>query len=162
MNRRLWLALTFAGAAALAYLLVFRPSDEERVRRQVTALSDAVAIDAAERDPRARPLRIQQAFRRVFTRSVQVDIADLVEDMHGRDELAGMAISAAETYGSVTLDFTDVRVEIDRPSQLGRVYARATLQGTDHDGHPDREARDVTMLFTEGEGEWRIASIATH
>ncbi len=162
MNRRLWLALTFAGAAALAYLLVFRPSDEDRVRRQVTALQSAVGIDAAERDPRARPLRIQQTFRQVFTRSVQVDIADLVEDMHGRDELAGMAVSAAETFRSFTLEFTNVRVEIDGPSQLGRVSARATLDGTDHDGQPQREARDVTMLFTEQDGEWRIDSIVTH
>ena len=161
MNRRLWLALTFAGAAALAYLLVLRPSDEERVRRQVTALSVSVGIDAAERDPRARPLRIQQAFRRVFTRSVRVDIADLVEDMHGRDELAGMAVSAAETFRAVTLDFTGVRVEIDGAAQAGRVDAVATLQGTDHDGQPQREVRDVTMLFTEADGEWRIASIAT-
>jgi len=161
MNRRFWLALTFAGAAALAYLLVFRPSDEERVRRQITALSGAVGIDAAERDPRARPLRIQQAFRRVFTRSVQVDIADLIEDIHGRDELAGMTVSAAETFRSVTLDFTQVRVEVDGSERLARASAVAALQGTDHDGQPQREVRNVTMLFTEVEGEWRIASIAT-
>jgi SnoaL-like domain len=161
MNRRLWIAVTFAGAAALAYLLVFRSSDEERVRRQIATLTAAVRIDAGERDPRARPIRIQQAFRRVFTPSVRVDIADLVEDMHGRDELAGMAVSAAETYRAVTLDFASVRVEIDGAERTAHASAVATLQGTDHEGQAQRAEREVTMLFEDVEGEWRIASIAT-
>ncbi len=161
MNRRLWIALTFAGAAALAYLLVFRPSDEERVRRQVAALSAAVGIDASERDPRARAVRIQRVFRQVFTRSVQVDIADLVEDMHGRDELGGMAVSAAETFHAATLDFTDLRVEVDAPARVARADAMATLHGTDHEGHAQREMRDVTLLFMNVDGEWRIASVTT-
>lgn len=155
------MALAFAGAAALAYVLFLRPRDEARVRRQIAALADAVSIDASERDPRARAIRVQQVFRRVFTRSVQVDIADLVEDKHGRDELAGMAVSAAETFDDLTLDFGDVRVEVDRPGGIARASSVVTLTGTDHDGHPQREARDVTMRFESVRGEWRIAAIAT-
>jgi hypothetical protein len=159
MKRRLWIALAFAGAA-LAYVLVFRPSDEERVRRQVAALADAVGIDPAERDPRARPLRIQRAFQRILTPWVRVDIADIVEDVHGRDELAGMAISAAETYGDLRVSFGSVHVQIDGTAKLAHVRAVATLAGTDHDGHREREDRDVTIGLENVDGEWRIAALS--
>jgi ketosteroid isomerase-like protein len=161
MNRRLWIALAFAGAAALTYVLLGRPGDEERIRRQVSALASAVGIDAGERNAAVRPLRIQQTFRHVFTRSVQVDVPDLVEDAHGRDELAGMAVSAAQTFRDLTLDFSEVRVEIDRPARRALVSAVATLAGTDYDGSPQRAVRDLTLRLEERDGEWRITSIAT-
>jgi hypothetical protein len=161
MNRRLWIAVAFAGAAALTYVLFLRPSDEERIRRQVTALTAAVRIDADEANARVRPLRIQQTFRRVFTNTVQVDVPDLVEDSHGRDELAGMAISAAQTFRDLTLAFTEMKVEIDRPARRAQVTAVATLSGSDSEGHLQRAVRDVTMRLEERDGEWRIAAIAT-
>jgi hypothetical protein len=155
------MALVFVGAAALTYALLRRPDDEARIRGQVAALADAVRIDAGERDPRARPRRIREAFRTSLAPEVQVDIADLVEDGHGRDELAGMAVSAAQTFGQLQVDFGDVRVEVDRPARRARVTAVATLAGTDLDGQPDREVRNVTLRLVDGDGEWRIASIET-
>lgn len=158
MNRRLWMALAFAGAA-LAYVLLARPGDEARIRGQIGALSAAVRIDGAEA-PRARAIRIQRAFTRIFMPSVQVDVPDLVEDMHGRDELAGMAISAAQTFRDLAVALGTVRVTTERPERPAEAEAVITVSGADHDGHPHRETRNVTMRFEKADGEWRIASIS--
>ncbi len=160
MNRRLWIALVFAGAAALTYI-VSRPGDEKRIRWLVAALAEAGGIDPAERDPGARPRRIQQAFRRILSPSVRVEVADLVEDVHARDELAGMAISAAETFGDLTVRFGDVRVEIDPAARSARVTTVVSLAGNDHDGHAARETRQVVIYLEKSDGEWRISAIVS-
>ena len=160
MNRRLWIAIAFAGAAALTYALFFRPSPEARVRRQIAALAEAVGIDRAERDPRARPLRIQRAFQRILAPTVRVEIADVVEGSHGRDELVGMAVSAAETYGDLVVSFDEVRVHVDESARFARVEAVATIAGTDHEGHREHEVRDLVVGLENVEGEWRIAALS--
>jgi hypothetical protein len=71
-----------------------------------------------------------------------------------------MAVSADQTFGDLTLDFGAVSVDVDRPEGIARASSLVTLTGTDHDGHPQREARGVIMRFESVGGEWRIAAIA--
>ena len=152
------MVLLIAGAAVLAYGLVFRRTPEERVRRQVAALADAVGIDQGERDPRARPLRILRSFRRLLAPKVHVEVTDLVEDVHARDELAGMAVSAAQTFRSLDVELTKVQVEVDASGRTALATAVAIVTGTDHDGRRVRDVRPVTMRFEDQDGEWRFAS----
>jgi hypothetical protein len=161
MSRRLWIAIAFAGAATLTYLILFRPNQEASIRRQVASLGEAVGIEPAERDPRVRPLRIQRTFERILAPSLRVNIEGVVEDVHRRDELAAMATSAAETYGDLTVTFDDVRVQLDDRCRFARVEAEATLAGADHDGNREHEEREVVMGLEKIDGDWRITALST-
>jgi hypothetical protein len=159
MNRRTWIALPLVGAAALAYFLL-RPSDEERIRWQLAALGRAVVIDPAEKDPRARPLRVHEAFQKILEPSVRVEIPGVVEDVRDRDELTGMAVAVGDTLTDLTVDLRAVRVKVEPGARAARVQASATFAGAVRGGRGDRLVREVTVRFEKVDGEWRIASIA--
>jgi hypothetical protein len=160
MIRRLAIGLTFLVAAFTTYALFFHTSEEDRIRRQVAALADAVRIDVEDRELAARAPRVRKTFVRVLGPWVRVDIPDIVEDAHGREELAGMAISAQESFASLSVRFDPRAVELERGARAARVTGAATLTGTDRDGRAYREVRPVEMRFERIDGEWSMVALA--
>jgi hypothetical protein len=159
MARRLSIGLAFAAAALVTYLVFFRVSDEERIRRNLDALAEAVRIEPRERDPAARPLRIRRTFQRVLAARVVVAIDGIVEDAHPPDELAGMAISAAETFAEMTIRFERLEVHVDGGAGRASALGVATVLGTDHDGGAYREVRPVRMRFEVVDDTWRMVAL---
>jgi phosphoribosylformylglycinamidine synthase len=160
MPRRLTIGLAFAAAALATYLLVFRVTDAERIRREIASLADAMRIDRGERDPAVRPLRIRRTFQQVLAPRVDITIEGIVEDTHPPDELAGMAISAAETFADLRVRFDRLEVEVDPSARRARVRGTATVSGMEHDGRPHAEVRGVAMRFEAIGGEWRLVALA--
>ena len=65
MNRSTWLAILGAALLAGICALVFRKSDDARIRAQLRALAGAVHAEAGENEI-LRARRIQSTFARVF------------------------------------------------------------------------------------------------
>jgi hypothetical protein len=159
MARRVVIGLAFVAAALVTYLVFFRVSDEEKIRRNLDALADAVRIEPRERDPAARPLRIRRTFQRVLAPRVQIAIEGIVEDAHPPDELAGMAISAAETFADLTVRFERLEVHVDGGANSASAVAVAIVTGTDHDGDAHREVRPIRMRFAVVDDAWRMVAL---
>ena len=149
--------------AALGYVLFFRASDEDRIRQKLTALEGAVKSGASASEIAARPLRIQQAFARIFTPRVRVDIPELEEGDRPREDLAKLVASSEGRIHGLDAAFSRVHLEIDPRAQPPRadVDALATLKGTSRgDGMRRSNVYQVTLHFEEIEEEWRISRIA--
>ena len=159
MNRSTWLAILGAALLAGICALVFRKSDDARIRAQLRALAGAVHAEAGENEI-LRARRIQSTFARVFPADAQVDVPGIHEGMAPRGELVALAVGAGRRYGAVELRFDAVNVELEKPERKAWVTATATASGTPREGSGRAESRAVVMRFVESEGEWRITSAA--
>ena len=159
MKRSTVLALLGALLIAGIYVLVFRQTDEGKIRAQLHALSSAVHLETGENQI-FRAKRIQDTFSRVFPPEAQVDVPDLHQGLAPRSELVTMAMGAGARFSTVALSFDAVRVDLEKPSRKAWVTSTATVSGATRDGVDRQESREVVMRFEESEGEWRITSIA--
>ena len=112
-----------------------------------------------ERDPAARPHRIQQAFDRILLPRVEVEVPEVIEDVYGRDDMAGMVASEAGVLRELDVDVGKLRVEVDHDARRARVTGTATLTGTSLEGHRGSDVRDLTVRFEKVDGQWRIAAL---
>jgi hypothetical protein len=160
MKKRTWIAVAAAWMLVLVYAVFLRPSEEDRIRRQLGALSEAVRVGPGDQNPVVRAARIQKAFGRILAPRVRVDVPELGEPSQDRDALAGVAMSVGGGLGSLEVGFDRVRVEIDRTGQKADVIAGVVVNAVELDGQAHREGREVTLRLDKIEGEWRITAAA--
>lgn len=163
MNNKIYLALAaLAAAAVLAYALLFRATDEDLIRQKLTALESAVKSGDSEPQAAARPLRVQQAFSRIFAPRVRVDAPELGEGDRTREELAELVYTSEERIPGLHIAFSRVHLEIDARALPPRadVAALTTVTGTDRgDATRMRNIYQVTLHFEKNQEEWRITRI---
>src|SRR4051794_21808577 len=112
MKTKLYLALAAIVVAVVGYALLFRESDEDRIRQKLTALEAAVKSGSASGPEAAsRPLRIQQSFSRIFTPRVRVDIPELASGDRSREELTALVLSGEERVSGLYVAFSQVHLE---------------------------------------------------
>ncbi len=163
MKNQLYLALAAIIAATIVYALFFRASDEDRIRQKLAAIEAAVTSRGSASEAAARPLRIQQAFARIFTPRVQVDVPEIEAGDTPREELAELVASSEGQIQGLDVAFTRVHLEIDRraPPPRADVDALATLTGTERgEGVRRRNVYQVTLHLEAIQGEWRVTRIA--
>lgn len=163
MKNKIALALAAILVAAIVYVLFFRTSDEDRIRQKLTALESAVKSGASASEIASRPLRIREAFARVFAPRVQVDVPEIQAGEQPREKLADQVASSEERIHGLDVDFEKVHVEIDPRAQPPRadVDALATVKGTGRgDGLRRRNVYQVTLHLEEIQEEWRVTRIA--
>jgi hypothetical protein len=161
MNRRLWIAVAVAVLTGTTYALFFRQSDEGLIRRQLAALATAVRVEEGPGNPVFRAVHLKDAFSRIFTRLVEMNVAELGSEPMRREDLVGATVAVEAPLQTASLDFTGVRVAIEDPPRFARVTGTATGLGVEGDGRRRVETRDFTMRFEKADGEWRIASVST-
>jgi hypothetical protein len=154
MKRSTWAAVLAAALIAGVCVLVFRRSDEGKIRAQLRALATAVHAEPGE-NALFRAKRIQDTFARVFPADVQIDVPGVHEGLAPRSKLVAFAAGAGIQYGAVDLRFDAVTVDLEKPQRRAWVTSTASANGGDRG-----ESREVVMRFVESEGEWRITSIA--
>lgn len=160
MNRRLWIAVAIAGLAGLAYAFFFRQSDEGRIRKQLAALATAVRVEDGPGNPVFRAAHVKDAFSRLFTPRVEVDVDGLARETMRREDLVAATVSAEAPFHTAALDFTFVRVAVEDPPTGARVTGTAAGLAVDGGGRTQAEKRDFTMRFEKQDGTWRIASVS--
>ena len=157
MTKRVWIPLLAVALAGLFYVVLLRETDEERIRRRLTELAEAVRVDASESDKAARPLRIRKTFARVFSSGVRVQIPDV--SASNLDDLTELAIVAGASLRSAELRFARVRVLVSPGARSASVDTEATLTTTGLTGGATRDTRKLDVRFQNLDGDWRIAAV---
>lgn len=148
-------------AVAVVTALVLRPTDESRIRAQLTLLAKTVRITEADAQtsPVARLARVHEAFDALFEPDVRVSIPELPSLRSGRRDLAEAVTSAPRVLRSFDVDFADVTLALDESRTTARVQTTARVTAVDREGDASKEARAVDLRFARKDGEWRVHTL---
>jgi hypothetical protein len=152
-------AVALTAIALGVYFLFFRPSDEQRIRDAIARALGAVTLTADDDNPITRLGRIKGVFKDVVDKDVRVNVPDVPQLHAGRDELAVAAAQMNSWFRTAEISVGSMEIKLDDAHRSAQVRATATLDGASRDGRRRHEEREVTMLVTNAESTWRIATI---
>jgi len=159
-KRRILLAAIVLGAAIAAYALLLGPSDEQRVRYQLTRLATSLTVsDDTGTNPIAHLAHVNSEFAEIFDEDVRVHIPELTSLGQGRGELARIAAQAPMQFRSLKVSFEDVSIKFDGSGRDAHVEATANLRATRRDGGDASDRRAVTFQAVKRDGSWRISTV---
>jgi hypothetical protein len=152
-----------AGAAILVaitvYFAFFRPSDEDRIRSQLSRLAEAVEVTEGGSNPILRKARLDDAFGKVFDEDVRVSIPELSTLKSGRGGLVALAMQASVWARSAHLEFSHIEIKLDDARASAKVGAKADVRVVDGHGSTRRDDRAVDFRFAKADGDWKITSV---
>jgi hypothetical protein len=160
IERRHILAGGVAILGGIVYALVFRQTDEGRIRAQLTALAAAVRVEDGPGNRVFRAAHLKDAYARIFAPRVELDVADLAHETTRREDLVGLTLALQAPLRTAALDFSSVRVQLESPADSARVTGTATGSGVEGGGQMRVERRAFTMRFEKVDGIWRIAAVS--
>jgi hypothetical protein len=134
-----------AVAAAIAiWFTLFRPSEEDRVRKVLDRFAKAVAVKADD-NILARTGRLRSELKETVTDDVYVDVSDLNIRVTSRGALVEDATKAGLVFQSADCSLTGMTIKIDDTAERG--------------GERRVEKRPVHFLLRKNDGEWRITTV---
>jgi len=146
-----------AVAAAVAiWLTLFRPSEEDRVRKVLDRFAKAVAVKPDD-NILARTGRLRSELKETVTDDVYVDVADLNIRVTSRGALVEDAMKASLVFQSADCALTGMTIKIDDSATSAKVDALAIVTG-DRGGERRVDKRPVHFLLRK-DGEWRITTV---
>lgn len=149
-----------AGCAAVAavalWLTVFRPSEEDRIRKVLDRFTKAVAV---KRDDNilSRAGRVNSELKETVADDVYVDVADFSVRVTNRKALAENATKLGLLYGSADCDLTSMTIKVDDSATTAKVDALAVVTG-ERGGERKIDKRPVHFLLRK-DGTWKITTI---
>ncbi len=152
-----WFIIAAAILAIAATVYFLLPTEERRVRSQLTALAEALSVPRGEADfaRLARAARI----RHFFSQDAGVRMAqDESNELRGRDVIAGLAVRSGALGEGATVEIVQMRVAI---AQAGTADVRLEGRIVSHDtaGRPTTlDARMVALTMQKIEGAWLISN----
>lgn len=157
------LGIAAAGLAIVigVWAVFFRPSDEARIRAQLTKLAAAVRITADDTsvNPIGRFAHVNDAFASLFDRDVRVSIPELTSLDAGRKPLAELATHAPRVFRTLDVDFSEIEIKLDEAKTSALVGATASLAAVEQGGVSRTDKRAVDFRFAKTSGEWMITSL---
>ena len=148
-RRLVVLAAVVAAAIAVGAYLVFRPTDEARIRAQLDRLAEVVRItDAdAQENPLARMSRVDGELEKLFEPDVRASIPEVATLAPGRRALTELVVGAPRFVRSFEVTFTSVTVKLDEARTTALVGATAKVKVEERGGSPSQDARAVDLRF---------------
>lgn len=145
-----------AVAAVALWLTVFRPSEEDRIRKVLDRFAKAVAV---KRDDNvlSRAGRINSELKETVADDVYVDVADLNIRVTNRRALAENATKASMVFSSADCELTSMTIKVDESATTAKVDALALVTG-ERGGDRKVDKRPVHFLLRK-DGIWRITTI---
>jgi phosphoribosylformylglycinamidine synthase len=160
MERRRVLFVSAAAAAAAVLLgVLLVPSDEDKIKGQLSRLAKAVSLAEDDTNPLTRGLRVRKELEKTLDPSVHVSIPEVPGVKSGRDDLAQAAAGASLYVRALSVDLEDIEVKLDPARVFAKVGATAVVTATERDGSRRRDKRAVDFLFGKSDGLWRATSI---
>ncbi len=153
-----WLIIAAAvliAIAATAYF--FLPTEERRIRSQLTALADTLSVPRGE----AELARLARAahVRRFFSEDAVLRLAqDEGNEVRGRDTIAALAVRGGALGDGATVEILRMRVTV---AQAGTADVRLEGRVVSHDPGGQRsliDARMVALTMQKIEGTWLISN----
>jgi hypothetical protein len=142
-------------AVVVVAIVVFTPTEEDRVKQAVTRFAKVVEPRPNE-NPAFALGRINDTFKEVLDDRVEIAVPELPEIPADRKSLAQLAMQGGARYGEVSIEVSDVRVKIDEGKTRAQVDCVAELREKGGQGRRDR--RRVSFGLRNGD-RWRITSI---
>ncbi|HSO32661.1 MAG TPA: nuclear transport factor 2 family protein [Labilithrix sp.] len=147
-----------AVAAAIAiWFTLFRPSEEDRVRKVLDRFAKAVAVKADD-NILARTGRLRSELKETVTDDVYVDVSDLNIRVTSRGALVEDATKAGLVFQSADCSLTGMTIKIDDTATTAKVDALAVVTG-ERGGERRVDKRPVHFLLRKNDGEWRITTV---
>lgn len=151
-----------AGCAVLAvvalWLTVFRPSEEDRIRKVLARFTKAVAVKPDD-NILARTGRLKAELRETVTDDVFVAVPDFSIRVADRATLVDSAAKAGLVFQSADAELTGMTIKVDDSATTAKVDALAIVTG-ERGGERKVDKRSVHFLLRrDGDGDWKIATI---
>ena len=160
------------GIAAVIVVLGFAAtyrwwaSDERAIKDQMSAIAESLTA-TAEDGQLARVTRIAM-LRKALAPDIRVSAGQappsgagtrMSQDIVGRDAVLGLVSRWTPPPGGTTVEFVDVQVTVDEGGAGAQVYCTATMTSRDGTEQPAVDARELTLGFTNLDGEWLVSSV---
>lgn len=149
-----------AACAALAVIVlgvtVFRPSEEDRIRKVLTRFTAAIAVKPDD-NPLARMGRIKSTLKETTTDDVFTTVPDFNVRIADRASLAENAGKIGMVYQTADCELTGMTIKVDESATTAKVDALAVVTATSG-GERKTDKRGVHFLLRK-DGDWKITSI---
>lgn len=145
-----------AAAAMALWLTLFRPSEEDRIRKVLDRFAKAVQVKQDD-NILARAGRVKSELKETVADDVYVDVADLNIRVSNRAALVENATKASLVFQSAECDLTGMTIKVDENATTAKVDAIAVVTG-DRGGERKVDRRPVHFLLRK-DGDWRITTI---
>jgi hypothetical protein len=150
-------ALVVAGGA----FLLFRPSDESKIRAQLARLAAAVKVKEADMqtNPIGRLAHVEGEFESLFDPDVRASVPELGSIPPGRRGLAELVTGAPRYVRTFDVDFGNVTIKLDDAHTSALVGATARAKAVDRDGKVRDDERAVDFRFVKDGGDWIMTTV---
>ena len=148
-------ACALLGVIAL-WLTVFRPSEEDRIRKTLGRITKAVAVKSDD-NPLARMGRLKSELKETTTDDVFVTVPDFDVRVTNRTTLVEAASKAPAVYSSADVELTGLTIKVDDAATTAKADAIAVVTG-ERGGERKIDKRDVHFLLRK-DGEWKVTTI---
>jgi hypothetical protein len=145
-----------AAAAVALWLTVFRPSEEDKVRKVLDRFAKAVAVKQDD-NILARMGRLKSELKETVADDVYVVVPDLNIRVTSRATLVENAAKAGLVFQTADCDLTSMTIKVDDSATTAKVDALALVTGT-RGGERKVDKRPVHFLLRK-DGEWRITTV---
>jgi hypothetical protein len=145
-----------AAAAVALWLTVFRPSEEDKVRKVLDRFAKAVAVKQDD-NILARMGRLKSELKETVADDVYVVVPDLGIRVTSRATLVENAAKAGLVFQTADCDLTSMTIKVDDSATTAKVDALALVTGT-RGGERKVDKRPVHFLLRK-DGDWRITTI---
>lgn len=146
-----------AAAAAIAlWLTVFRPSEEDRIRKVLDRFAKAVQVKPDD-NILARAGRLRSELKETVADDVYVDVSDLNIRVTNRAALVENATKAGLVFQSADCSLTGMTIKVDENATTAKVDGLAVVTG-ERGGERKVDRRPVHFLLRK-DGDWRITTI---
>jgi hypothetical protein len=149
-----------AGCAAVAavalWLTVYRPSEEDRIRKVLDRFAKAVAVKEND-NIIARAGRVNSELKETVADDVYVDVDDFNVRVTNRKDLAENATKAGLMFTSADCELTSMTIKVDDSATTAKVDALALVTGS-RNGERKVDKRPVHFLL-RNDGSWKITTI---
>jgi hypothetical protein len=161
LGRRAAIVCAIAAIGVGSYL-AFRPSDEARIRKQLSKLEAAVRVTEADmqKNPIGRLSHVSSAFEPLFDPEVRVSVPELTSLQSGRSELVELVAGAPRFVRTFEVELGSVTVKMDEAGESAAVGAIAEVKALDRDEKVREEKRAVDFRFAKQKGEWIITTVS--
>jgi hypothetical protein len=143
-------------AAIAMWLTVFRPSEEDRIRKVLDRFTKAVAVKQDD-NIISRTARINSELKETVADDVYVDVADFSIRVSTRKQLAENATKAGLVFSSADCELTSMTIKVDDSATTAKVDALALVTG-ERGGERKVDKRAVHFLLRK-DGSWKITTI---
>jgi len=143
-------------AAVALWLTVFRPSEEDRIRKVLDRFTKAVAVKQDD-NIISRTARIKSELKETVADDVYVDVADFSIRVSTRKDLAENAVKAGLVFSSADCELTSMTIKVDDSATTAKVDALALVTG-ERGGERKVDKRPVHFLLRK-DGTWKITTI---